>query len=67
MGTQVFDSQEEMDDAFEDLMTKEEDKSRLRRCIERQEDEIEHLEAQLSTARDELQDLNDELSELESE
>lgn len=60
MGVQHFETQEDMDDAFEEIMEREEAKTRLRHEIEEMENEIESL-------KDELREKEEELKELEEE
>lgn len=65
MGVDYYETQEGMDDAFEDLMDREQDKARLREEILMQESTVEDLEAQVVDARGDLKSLQEELDNLE--
>lgn len=66
MGIQVFESEEDMDDAFEDMMEAEQEKARLRELIEEAEYEVECRQADLDTAKEELAGLEKQLSDLDA-
>jgi len=60
-----YGTQEDMDDDFEYLMEREQDKARLRERIEQLKHDIECAEEEVSVLNDDLCDAEDELRELE--
>lgn len=65
MSIEHYETQEDMDDSFEDMMGREEDKARLRQQIQDQYNEVEHCQERLDEAKEELADLEREFQELE--
>lgn len=65
MGIQVFESQEEMDDAFEDMMEAEQERARLREEIIQQGFRVEQAYEEWSDAKFELEELENALEALE--
>jgi chromosome segregation ATPase len=66
MGITHYESQEEMDDAFEDMMENEQEKARLREEIEHAEHEVESRHDDWVSANEELAELRKELEQLEA-
>lgn len=66
MGIQVFESEEAMEDAFEDMMEREQDKARLAEEIEHMEYEIERRYEDWIDAKNDLEQLQKQLDELEA-
>jgi hypothetical protein len=59
-----YETQEDMDDAFESMMEKEQDKARLREQIEEARGEVESRYEDLISAKEELADLEKQLLEM---
>lgn len=66
MSTIYFDTQEDMDDHFEDMMESETEKARLEDRISEQEIYIDNLLSDLKAARKELADMQEELDDLQN-
>lgn len=64
MNIRVFSSQEEMDDDFEEMMEKEQEKAYLEERINQQRYEIESCQEALIQAKEEMDALEKQLEEL---
>jgi outer membrane protein TolC len=64
MGIQYFDSEQEMDDAFEATMENIQEERRIRYAIEQAEQRVEDALDELQCAEEELKELQEQLEEL---
>ena len=65
MGITTYESEEDMDDAFGDMMERETEKARLKEMIYSLESNVEYQKEQLNEAERELQETLDELERLD--
>ena len=64
MGVTTYESEEDMDDAFEGMMERETEKARLREMSYTLESNVEYQKGQLAEAERELEETLEELERL---
>lgn len=64
MGIQYFDSEQEMDDAFEAGMEAAQEEHRLKNAIAEAEQRVADARDELQSAEEELNELHEQLNEL---